>query len=83
MKVDKVLFDYGIVPTDVYFAFTYFPPCGSSYYKRYDCDLFYEIEQQISHYMSLGKVCVFGDFNSRTKSVPDYIVADRIHVKLQ
>jgi hypothetical protein len=28
MKVDKVLFGYGSVSTDVYFAFTYFPPCS-------------------------------------------------------
>jgi exonuclease III len=65
MKVDKMLFDFGTVSHDVYFAFTYFPPCSSSFYARYDVDLFYEIEQQISHYMSLGKVCMFGDFNSR------------------
>jgi hypothetical protein len=58
MKVDRVLLYYGSVSTDVYFAFTYFPLCGSSYYTQYYCEVFYEIEQHISHYISLGKVCV-------------------------
>lgn len=30
-------------------------------------------------YMSIGDILIFSDFNSRTKTLPDFIVNDEVH----
>ena len=59
--------------------FNYIPPRSSKYFRKYNVDLFYELESLVSHYASLGKVFAIGDFNSRTKTETDFIPNDIIH----
>jgi hypothetical protein len=76
LKIDKNICNY---EKNLYCAFTYFPPISSNFYKQYDCDIFYEFENQLVQYMCLGDTLVFGDFNSRTCNDNDYIESDILH----
>ena len=64
--------------TDIVGAFVYFPPQYSSFYNLYDCDLFYEFENEVAHYLTLGSIFVIGYFNSRIRS-HDFIQIDVLH----
>ena len=77
--------DKNIVTTEsrVYIACVYIPPVKSVYYKRYDCDLFTELEHSIELYSALGQVILIGDTNSRTATLDDYVRNDRIHDTLR
>ena len=50
--------------------------------KENDVDLFFELEKQLSNYMSIGNVFLFGDFNSRTKDYPDFIENDAVQTSV-
>ncbi|KAK3092331.1 hypothetical protein FSP39_001376 [Pinctada imbricata] len=63
----------------MYIACVYLPPSNSNYFKHYDVDLFFDIENQIQYYSSLGKIILTGDFNARTSNLPDYIESDQLH----
>jgi hypothetical protein len=76
LKIDKACLECG---EDIYCALTYIPPSSSNYYTLYDCDLFHELEIQIAKYLSIGRVAVLGDLNSRTKTYPDFIPNDYVH----
>lgn len=76
LKIDKSFCNH---TKDIYIAFTYFPPSNSTFLKERDIDLFMELENQLSYYMSIGDIFLFGGFNSRTKTLPDYIVNDQVH----
>ena len=49
------------------------------FFKESEYDLFSELENQLCNYMTLGNVFVFGDFNGRTKDIPDFIQHDELH----
>ena len=65
--------------TDIFYAFVYFPPQCSSFYNWYDCHLFYEFENEVAQYLTLGSIFVIGDFNSRTTSHDDFFQTDVLH----
>jgi hypothetical protein len=75
VKLDKSFFG---LESDYYLCGVYIPHERSTYYRREDIDFFEIIECDIGTYSELGKVCVFGDFNSRTSNCNDYIVNDNI-----
>lgn len=75
-KIDKSLCVY---KCDVYCAFTYLPPANSVFLKNLNCDIFSELENFLCNYLNQGDVFVFGDFNSRTQSLPDFIENDSLH----
>ena len=76
LKLDHALTAFN---QDLYIACTYLPPSTSSFYRHYDVDIFYDLENQIHHYSSLGKVILIGDMNARTSVRPDYIETDNLH----
>ena len=49
----------------------YFPPEGSKVNSTRN-DYFFSLEQQISQFNGLYDIMLVGDFNSRTKDLPDY-----------
>ena len=61
----------------LYIAFVYIhvPPPGSVFFNLYPCEIFWELESQISLYKSTGKVLALGDLNARA----DYLVHDALH----
>jgi hypothetical protein len=61
---------------DVYSACVYIPPNGSTFYQKYDCDLFNDLEYHIVDYMSRDKVILIGDSNARTSDSNDFILHD-------
>lgn len=67
---------------DTYICCFYIPPSCSSYYHLYDCDLFSDIEQQISKYSDLGRIFLIGDSNARTGDKNDFISDDTLHNSL-
>ena len=79
LKFDKKLCNHC---KDIYIAFTYFPPYNSTFLKEHEVDLFTELEKQLSKYMSIGDIFIFGDLNSRTKTLPDFIVDDELHASV-
>ncbi len=58
---------------DICIAVTYIPPEGSPYYTT---DTFIEMDREISQKQSDFNVSVIGDLNSRTRTLPDYILLD-------
>ena len=44
--------------------------------------MFTELEKHLSKYMSIGDIFIFGDLNSRTKTLPDFIVDNELHVSV-
>ena len=76
LKLDHALTAFN---QDLYIACTYLPPSTSSFHRHYDVDIFYDLENQIHHYSSLGKVILIGDMNARTSVRPDYIETDNLH----
>ena len=61
---------------DMYICATYVPPDKNVFYRKYECDVFEVIEQQIEHYNSLGNIAVIGDLNGRIGSEKDFIQQD-------
>ena len=49
----------------LYICCAYIPPDKSSFFKHYNCDIFYEIESQVATYSNYGKVMIIGDLNGR------------------
>ena len=41
--------------------------------------MFYEFENEVAHYLTLGSIFVIGDFKSRTRSHDDFIQIDVLH----
>ena len=64
--------------TDVYIFSCYFPPINSTFYEKCENDLFMTLEEMVAMYKGIGKVFVFGDFNSRTADKNDFIQDDTI-----
>ena len=59
----------------------YIPPYGSKYAHQ---DPYLEIQTEYGNLSSTFKnVILFGDFNSRTSSLPDFVVADEFILQLQ
>ena len=53
-----------------------YPPANSKFSAKYDCNIFNDLENQISYYKNIGKVAIVGDFNARTADRNDYIESD-------
>ena len=70
--------DKSLVGTDkhLYLCGAYIPPENSHHYSN---DLFEELENDISHFRSKGKIMLLGDLNARTGKSNDYITADGNH----
>ena len=54
----------------IFLCALYIPPSESPYFKE---DCFLQLEEEISHYQTLGKILVCGDINARTGTVPDIV----------
>ena len=59
------------LPYDLYLLVVYVCPENSSFTGRAG-DIFQSIDSDIATYSQLGKCVVFGDFNGRTATEPDY-----------
>ena len=57
--IDKFI---SLCNADMFCIFNYIPPRSSKYFRKYNVDLFYELESLVSHYAALGKVFALGDF---------------------
>ena len=51
LKVDKLILPYD---HDLFIACVYIPPSNSTYYNTYGCDLFYELENDVSKFSIMG-----------------------------
>ena len=67
---------------NLYICCTYIPPDKSSFFKQYNCDIFYELENQIADFSEKGQIMIVGDLNSRCSTLNDYIECDRMHDSL-
>lgn len=67
------------IDKDLYVGCAYIPPSNSTFYRLYDCDLFSDLETQISTFQNEGKVMLLGDLNARTSNREDFIVNDVMH----
>ena len=63
-----------ILQENIYFGLIYIPPAGSKYAST---DPYLEIQTEIEKYCSsCDRIILFGDFNSRTGILADYVIAD-------
>lgn len=65
--------------SDLYLGCVYIPPNNSSFHRVYNCDIFNELESQITTYLAKGKVMLLGDINARTSNRDDLIFNDFIN----
>ena len=61
---------------DLYMCTVYIPPDRNMYYRKYNCDVFDILQEQIEHFSSQGTVSIIGDLNGRVEIEKDYIVSD-------
>lgn len=79
-KVDKsILCDN----TDLYICSIYMPPYKNVYYRKYDIDVFDNLQEHIEMFSNIGNVAVIGDLNGRVGQEPDNITGDVIDKQLQ
>ena len=63
-----------IMQDNIHFGLIYIPPAGSKYAST---DPYLEIQTEIEKYCSsFDRIILFGDFNSRTGTPADYVIAD-------
>ena len=80
IKVSKDITGCG---SDYYICNLYIPPYNSIFYKIHNCDIFYELENQLISYSQLSqKIFVFGDLNARTSVLCDYVQYDFLHTSV-
>ena len=67
--------------SDILCGNIYIPPCGSKYAHE---DPYLEIQTEFNHYCTgSNDVIMFGDYNSRTANLPDFLAADKFTSHLQ
>lgn len=72
--ISKEIFRQNHFIEDIHCAVVYIPPQGSKYTLE---DPYLELQEEIFRYCEGSKhVLLFGDFNSRCKNIPDYVVYD-------
>ena len=89
ITIDDILFDTFVwlkvnplitgLHETLYICCAYLPPDRSSFFKFYDCDIFFELENQIASYFERGKVMLAGDLNCRCANLKDFIDSDVVH----
>ena len=52
------------------------------FYRKYDCDVFDVLQEQVEIFNALGTVSVIGDLNGRVGLEPDYISDDTLDKQL-
>lgn len=73
LKLDKYL---SVCDEDVFICSLYIPPDRAAYYRLYNRDLFYDLENDIAVYSLEGKVLLVGDFNGRCSNLNDFLYQD-------
>jgi hypothetical protein len=58
------------------------PPDRNVFYRKYDCDVFDVLQEQVEIFNTLGTVSVIGDLNGRVGLEPDYIPDDTLDKQL-
>ena len=72
--VSKEIYDMEYCEQDLVCGIVYIPPLGSKYTND---DPYLEMKEEIFRYCSDRKhVLLFGDFNSHSKALPDYVKLD-------
>ncbi|XP_071123308.1 uncharacterized protein [Mytilus edulis] len=59
------------------------PPYKNVYYRKYDIDVFDNLQEHIEMFSNIGNVAVIGDLNGRVGQEPDNITGDVIDKQLQ
>ena len=52
------------------------PPDKNVFYRKYNCDVFDILQEQIESLYNIGTVAVLGDLNGRVGLKPDYLLND-------
>ncbi|VDI30527.1 Hypothetical predicted protein [Mytilus galloprovincialis] len=52
------------------------PPVKNVFYRKYNCDVFDILQEQIESLYNIGTVAVLGDLNGRVGLKPDYLLND-------
>ncbi|VDI50097.1 Hypothetical predicted protein [Mytilus galloprovincialis] len=59
------------------------PPDKNVFYRKYNCDVFDILQEQIEYLYNIGTVAVLGDLNGRVGLKPDYLLNDFLDPLLQ
>jgi hypothetical protein len=63
-------------PSDIFIGVVYVSPINSTYSLNQDSPIWDELSIMIDKFQNIGKVILMGDFNTRTKSLADFIQSD-------
>jgi hypothetical protein len=61
---------------DIFIGVVYASPANSTYSIRQECSVWEVLSSDVDKYQCKGKVMLFGDFNTRTGTAPDFIAND-------
>jgi hypothetical protein len=59
---------------NLYMCAIYIPPDKNVFYRKYECDIFDVLQEEIELYSVDGNVAVIGDLNGRVGKEPDQIL---------
>jgi hypothetical protein len=62
--------------SDIFVGVVYVSPINSTYTLNQDSSVWEELNIMVEKFQSIGKVVLIGDFNTRTKSLADFIQSD-------
>ena len=63
---------------NLYMCAIYIPPDKNVFYRKYECDIFDVLQEEIELYSVDGNVAVIGDLNGRLGKEPDFLRYDNL-----
>jgi hypothetical protein len=80
----RALFTKSIMSDDknLYMCAIYITPDKNVFYRKYECDIFDELQEEIELYSVDGNVAVIGDLNGRVGKEPDFLRHDNLNRQL-
>ena len=67
---------------NLYMCAIYIPPDKNIFYRKYECDIFDVLQEEIELYSVDGNVAVIGDLNGRVGKEPDFLRHDNLNRQL-
>jgi hypothetical protein len=67
---------------NLYMCAIYIPPDKNIFYRKYECDIFDVLQEEIELYSVDGNVAVIGDLNVRVGKEPDFLRHDNLNRQL-
>jgi hypothetical protein len=75
LRLSKSIFQ---LEKDIYLGTVYISPCNSPHNSKNEDDIFNVLESDVIELSKTGSCAIFGDFNARTNTEPDFCSEDNL-----